>query len=453
MEGILVVLCESRLPFASSGVGYPILILADALSQPTPPRTQTMTHLPTPESIRRPMKLVDRDGKVEPAAQSMLPTPQTLPRPPRRSVTDEESHDVPSPTGHTTFFLSSSGASGSRGDKVNKRRPGLTFAQQMGLAGNQSNHPGRPGIGVGMGGSRHGGHKKDQIVWGSLEEPVALSDPEDDNPFVTRRGPLSPGKSTTHRPRADFADEDTRDAMPLGFGSNKPESPTRLASGLLTPPPTRPTRGLRTIPAPKIDHQAEERKRKQKEEMRRMMDVESNPFLAKPGESSRSKQRQPLPVDETRPTVTYVFRGSRKVFANPFYPAEAPFPPSTLDPEDEEYEPHPNPKPRLLWPSPPPIGKRINLEEFDSPPPTTREASPPSSPLVATPRRRLFVKESQAVRVTRHDSDDEGDEDHEMSDAPPVKRRLFQPVATTVKRPAEPSVTVSREKRARPVRK
>jgi hypothetical protein len=228
------------------------------------------------------------------------------------------------------------------------------------------------------------------------------------------------------------------------------DSPTQLASGLLTPPPTRPQRGLRTIPAPKVDHQAEERKRKQKEEMKRMMDIESNPFLVKPGESSRPRQRQPLPVDESRPTVTYVFRGAKKVFANPFFPSEAAFPPSNLDPEDEDYEPHPNPKPRLLWPSPPPVGKRINLEEFDSPPSATGEASPPSSPMMATPRRRLFVKEAEAVRVARADRSEDEDEDRDMSELP-VKRRLFEPMGTTAKRPADTTIpnTQNREEKRR----
>lgn len=409
-----------------------------------------VSHLPTPESIRRPSKPVDKASKQPEPVQSMLPTPQTLPRPPRKAASDD-GMDVPSPSGHTTFYLSSNNASGSRSEKVNKRRPGLTFAQQMGLiSGTQASHTARPGIGVGMGGSRHGGHRKDQIVWGSLAEPVALSGPDDGNPFIVRQEPLPPGRSTTHHPRVDMNDEDTTGISPLILGPTQPESPTRLASGLLTPPPTRPTRGLRTILAPKIDHQAEERKRKQKEEMQRMMDIESNPFLAKPGESSRPRQKLPLPVDESRPTVTYVFRGAKKVFANPFYPAEAAFPPSNLDVEDEDYEPHPNPRPRLLWPSPPPVGKRINLEEFGTPPSATREASPPSSPLMATPRRRLFTREAAAVRVSQPDSDDE-DIDHEM-DTLPTKRRLFQPVSAP-KRAAEVPMALSREKRARATRK
>jgi hypothetical protein len=165
-------------------------------------------------------------------------------------------------------------------------------------------------------------------------------------------------------------------------------------------------------------------KREKRERMRRMMDVESNPFLVKPGESSRSKTDRRLSpvVDETQPTVTYVFRGAKKVFANPFYPADAPFPHALLDPEDEDYEPHPNPKPRLLWPSPPPAAKRIDLDAFDSPP----GVSPPSSP-IATPKRRLFVKPDIHV-----DSDE--DEDEEAISATPTARRLFMSSSVPAKR-------------------
>lgn len=325
-----------------------------------------------------------------------------------------------------------------------------------------------------MGGSRHGGPKKDQIIPGRLAEPMALTEPSDDNPFITKAGrqaTYSPGRSTLHEPRADVADEDALTSPMLIPGSTS-SSCLINSNGLHTPPPTRHKKSARI--AAQIDEQAleaearnrqkaeirqrkeaEERKRKQKE-MMQMMDVASNPFLAKPGESSRSRQRNPLPVDETRPTVTYVFRGSRKVFANPFYPADAAYPPAELDPEDEDYEVHPNPKPRLLFPSPPPVGKRFKSTDFDSPPSTTREATPPSSPMMATPRRRLFTKEiALAVGPSAGlsaDEDEEADEDEDelLSDTP-VARRLFQPV-NDLKRAADGSVETRADKRARGVR-
>jgi hypothetical protein len=251
--------------------------------------------------------------------------------------------------------------------------------------------------------------------------------------------------------------------------------------GLVTPPSTRPLKRVR-ITAAHDDCEAEakrleaettqrrkeearkrkeeeERMRKQKE-MRQMMDVESNPFLAKPGESSR--QRHPLPADESRPTVTYVFRGARKVFANPFYPAERAYPPADLDPEDEDYELHPNPKPRLLFPSPPPLEKRFKPEDFETlaSDSDSQETSPQSSPLMATPRRRLFTqeialagggKDAQGAKRCHHAVEEEDDDDEVMLDSsPPVKRRLFQPEPVKKrKRAAEPRVQTREDKRLR----
>lgn len=77
-----------------------------------------------------------------------------------------------------------------------------------------------------------------------------------------------------------------------------------------------------------------------------MMD-ENNPFIAKPGEVVR-----PRPTREDSPHVTYVFRGSKKVFANPFFPPETEYAPSELDPTHPDFEPHPCPRPRLLFPTP-----------------------------------------------------------------------------------------------------
>lgn len=45
-------------------------------------------------------------------------------------------------------------------------------------------------------------------------------------------------------------------------------------------------------------------------------------------------------------------RGSKKVFANPFFPPETSYPASELDPTHPDFDPHPCPKPRLLFPTP-----------------------------------------------------------------------------------------------------
>lgn len=291
------------------------------------------------------------------------------------------------------------------------------------------------------GGSRSGVHRKDQVVWGHLAEPVALvetAQAEEENPFLvkpTQRAPKAPGRSTTHEPRNHLEDEDTTGVGSLVY---RPPSPFDAQTGMLTPPPTRPERGVRTVPKqPRVDPAEATRKREAKEQMKRMMDIEHNPFLVKPGESSsRPRQRAAPFADESKPTVTYVFRGAKKVFANPFYPTDAPFPQALLDPEDEDFEPHPNPKPRLLWPSPPPRSKRINLdEEGDN---EEDMASPPSSP-IATPRRRLFGKDTVRVAADQEKTEDEEENEDEDEDVDmpqtPTRRRLF-PVPPS-KRPAE----------------
>lgn len=423
----------------------------DAFSMPTPPRNQDQSHFPTPESVRQPAKPVVK-SQAEAAATTMMPTPQTLPRPPRKAVlpdsdlsaADAEISTPPSPSGHTTFYLSSSSASGSRGEKISRRRPGLTFAQQMGLLSTSHAGPAgsasRPGVGVGMGGSRSGGHKKDQVVWGHLADPVALQDRGDENPFLVMNH--APGRDTLHRPRAQLEDEDVMGSEPLKYQ----QPATDPLTGLLTPPPTRPERGLRTIPKSKRDPAADARRREQKAKMEKMMDVEANPFLVKPGESSQtSKTRRMSPiVDESKSTVTYVFRGAKKVFANPFYPSDAPFPQALLDTEDEDYEPHPNPKPRLLFPSPPPAPskRQVDLGAFQSPP----GASPPSSPTMATPRRRLFSSNEDRAQL----AEEEEDEDAGLAETtPPTRRRLFAvaPPSAPAKRLADHHGDQAREEK------
>jgi len=222
-------------------------------------------------------------------------------------------------------------------------------------------------MGVGMGGMRTNGHGKvDQISYGRLGAPL----PVEENPFLDTRpmGLVSPGAVTFHRPGSEEDPDNT--AMASRPQLRAPQ--TRLESSLLSPPPTQKALRIRT--PPRSVRENAERQHK-KEEMKRMMDAESNPFLSQPGELIQPGRAGPI-VDESSPTVTYVFRGAKKVFANPFLRPDQPFPAATLDPEDDEFEPHPCPDPRLLWPSGP------GMEAGGS---SSREASPPTSP-VATPR-------------------------------------------------------------------
>jgi len=302
---------------------------------------------------------------------------------------------------------------------------------------------GRLGMGVGMGGMRSGGHGKvDQISHGRLEAPLPL---EEENPFIDTRLPMglaSPGAVTSHRPALDHSDSDDIMTSPLQFRA--PQS--QLPSSLLTPPST--TKTTRICTPPRAQQEAAERQRR-KEEMKRMMDVECNPFLSHPGEHIYPGRSGPL-VDESRSTVAYVFRGAKKVFANPFLRPNQSFPVADLDPEDPDFEPHPCPPPKLLWPN----GHSSSL---------TGEKSPSTTPLT-TPRTtgRISRRDEEGdvemdmeVSGPKHAFTDEeafvSESDEEEEDALPARRGLLFAPRVRMKRALEGSEE-GRVKKAKPGR-
>lgn len=322
-----------------------------------------------------------------------------------------------------------------------------------------------------MAGARNGGHRKDQITWGRLAEPLPVD--QDDNPFLVKAtraaSPDSPGRSTIHLPRHQATGSD--DGMTSDAPMLSPDQPRHVSkplvpsldksivtasathTQLLSPPPTQHAPRVRVTPdfsaeahstkaKPKASRTKDAANRQRREQIRQMMDVEDNPFLDKPGEPSRPHQPA-SPSFEESPFVTYVFRGSKKTFANPFYPSSAPFPPADLHPDDDEFEPCPNPKPRLLWPTG--AEKKMDLEEYES---RARSVSASASPPPSTPRRRLFVtSETEAREVVDrsrergdvemgadgipHHRDDDGaggmSEDEAEVDLPARKGLLFAP--------------------------
>ena len=243
----------------------------------------------------------------------------------------------------------------------------------------------RLGLGVGMGGTRAREHaKSDQVAGPRLDEPIQV---EEENPFLSTEPakpslglPLSsPGFVTGHLPRtASTADEegdhDMAESSPL----------QRRVPNLVTPPPTHQAARVLQFKTPgpsRQQQEASEREKKRQEDIKRMMDEDDNPFLARPGEVIRPHREEG--VDESRPYVTYVFRGAKKVFGNPFYPADQRYVPAELDTEHPEYDAHPGPAPKLLWPSVP------------SPPTRETQASSPPSEIMQTPqtsRRKPFGK-------------------------------------------------------------
>lgn len=260
-----------------------------------------------------------------------------------------------------------------------------------------------------MGGTRIGGHRVDRMLPGKLAAPARI---EDDNPFLVSNGGVksSPGRSTRHRPSIIHEEEEDVAASPRSAprSQKKLRSPPMLiadpvhsAMGLLSPPQTQRATRIRHDPPP-LSPRTSARQAREKEKVARlatMRDEDDNPFLVKPGH--KATHRPGPVVDESRSTVTYIFRGSKKVFANPFYDPNVPSYGSDLPVEDEEYEVHPCPQPKLLWPS---------AAEITSTPKRSRgharlgmmsdeEVSPPSSPM-PTPHGPI-------VEEGRFESDDE----------------------------------------------
>ena len=241
----------------------------------------------------------------------------------------------------------------------------MTFAQQMGLAGASASKSGR---GVGMGGHRASNHAVDRIApkMATGQDDPFVGPSNDDNPFL-----VSPFETQKVSPL--FA--------PLSSGGQR-GARARTPPRLMQPPAdsTSPTNSATRHAAQRArQRQAEAAQRRAREAKRKeMLDEDNNPFLLKPGESIQPKRTSD---DAHQPFVTYVFRGTRRIFANPFIPSDARLPNTELRPEDEDFDDHPCPKPRLLWPTAGKVGQRPTDDDEVTP-------SPPSSPLLRTPQTR-----------------------------------------------------------------
>ena len=367
---------------------------------PTPPRIRLSAQLPTPETGRRTSKRVIKPIIESSSAITSLPTPPTIPRT-RTSPRIAAIAKDPSPSGRTTFSYSANLASSSRSESI-RHKAGRTFNQQMGLSTGQASSS-RHGAGVGMGGSRLGGQK---IVPISRSRPIVQ---EEDNPFFVGKPsvpPASPGHSTRHRPREGAEEDQAASPRPKRKGGLSPPhfiaDPIHSATSLLSPPQTQRSSAFRTGPplASPRTLLRQTRQREKLERQRQMKDEDDNPFYIRPGQVV--KHRPGPVVDERIDTVTYVFRGTKKVFANPFLGADERVLEAELDVEDPEFDPHPCPPPKLLWPtatppraaaSTPPRQRNHRHVQSDD------EVSPPSSPM-HTPRGTINDR-------ARFDSDDE----------------------------------------------
>ncbi|ODN84956.1 hypothetical protein L202_00800 [Cryptococcus amylolentus CBS 6039] len=383
--------------------------------------------LPTPETVRRP-------HKSKPASQpAHPPTPQTqrhIRRAPSPNLAADSHHTSPS---NQATSDPSTYQTATRPEKTSRRRPGLMFAQQMGLVDSR-------GVGVGMGGHRLGHAKGALKAVKEEENPFLVSSdapPAKGASLGAAMGLASPGAIQPHSDDEDSHSDVDDEPAPSRLSLQSP------ATGLLSPPPTKH--------APRISDPSSQTVRTRAEQASSskhalqsipldMLDPEHNPFLEGPSEPAR---RRPGPsVDEDQATITYIFRGAKRVFANPLYPSAAPFPQADLLPEDEEYEPHPLPKPRLLWPEgPKDSSKRINVQEIrrrgartPSPGPSSRLRSHSTSASLLTPttsKARRFANVtrdspnfgggSSAFTDEELEQDAEGEEEESDDDDEPFK--------------------------------
>ncbi|KAJ3712939.1 hypothetical protein FB446DRAFT_734961 [Lentinula raphanica] len=233
---------------------------------------------------------------------------------------------------------------------------------------------------------------------------------------------------TKEDPNATESDSDSDTTT--SFLSRRGQKSSTVGSAPVSPPPSH-----RRIPAAKIASVApsvkllpvvEENSNSvgssppttpQSSKMSALRDSPNNPFLASPLElgnaaSTSSTPKMSLGPLEEKPEITYVFRGVRKAYPNPYYDHEnnktrSPEPTSRLPPEHEDYTPDLRGAPRVLWPRK--KGGRLPIPES----PSNRS------------RRRKVAARPVATLV---DSDDELDAKGADEEEPSLKPvRLFGP--------------------------
>ncbi|THV07373.1 hypothetical protein K435DRAFT_788757 [Dendrothele bispora CBS 962.96] len=234
----------------------------------------------------------------------------------------------------------------------------------------------------------------------TLSASSTIPEEEDDEqvPFLFRRkmnqsttgvAPVSPPPSNRRRPAAKVAVA----VIPPAIEEETQASPAVTVAS--TPP---------TTPKAQISKGAF------------MRDSPNNPFLSSPVDDDELDpvQSSSSPSQQEKETMTFVFRGVRKTFPNPYYDrekkrAKSPDPNSLLSPEHEDYSPDLRGAPRVLWPR----RKKAALTRTD-----------PTSPTAAAGKRKKAAGRSKARTLL--DSDDES-EGHHSDDGPkPMKpKRLF----------------------------
>ncbi|KAF9066982.1 hypothetical protein BDP27DRAFT_1423273 [Rhodocollybia butyracea] len=237
----------------------------------------------------------------------------------------------------------------------------------------------------------------------------------------------SSGKSKARQSPTLDTDSDSDAETTTSFLSRRGQKSSTMGSAPVSPPPSRRRHATvaKIPPALKLLPVEEENPSpsgtsppETPKSTRIARDSPENPFLASPLDlndvSSTSKSpRTPKEFPTEKPTITYVFRGVKKTYPNPYYDhernrARSPDPNSLLPPEHEDFTPDLRGAPRALWPK----KKKV------SPP-----LSSPESPSNRA-RRRKDARNAPNLADSDNELEDRDGDDDEVS-LRPVK--LFGP--------------------------
>ncbi|KAJ3805479.1 hypothetical protein F5876DRAFT_81740 [Lentinula aff. lateritia] len=149
-----------------------------------------------------------------------------------------------------------------------------------------------------------------------------------------------------------------------------------------------------------------------------LRDSPYNPFLASPldlddAASTSKSSKMSTGLLQEKPTVTFIFRGVKKEYPNPYYDhakdkPRSPEPNSLLPPEHKDYTPDLRGTPRALWPR----KKKAAL------------LSAPESPSNRASRRKAPVQSVPTLTESDDELDSKGDDEEAVSLRPV---RLFGP--------------------------
>ncbi|KAJ3740184.1 hypothetical protein DFH05DRAFT_456948 [Lentinula detonsa] len=270
-----------------------------------------------------------------------------------------------------------------------------------------------------------GAKYKRRKISGVIEENEA-----DEDAFWMAGSPTSK-KGKTKESNVDESDSDSDTTT--SFLSRRGQKSSTVGSAPVSPPPSH-----RRVPAAKIASVAPALKLKllpvveespspsgtsppatpKSSKMPASRDTPNNPFLASPLDLDNAASGSKSPGSSLGPlkekaTMTYVFRGVKKTYANPYYDHEnnktrSPEPTSLLPPEHEDYTPDLRGAPRALWPR---KKKGVPLPVPDSP---TNRAR----------RRKAPVRPTATLIDSDDELDDKGDDEEDVSLRPV---RLFGP--------------------------